>query len=64
VNCDGEIATVDVYLNDIIPPGPEIEARRERLMLHEMGHGLGLVRHSPSLGIAQLAARYGWDGAN
>jgi hypothetical protein len=60
VGCTGEIATADVYLNDIIPPGADIEARRERLVLHEIGHALGLTRHSPDLGIAQLAQRYGW----
>lgn len=60
VNCNGEIATANVYLNDAIPPGTDIEARRERLVLHEMGHALGLTRHSPELDIAQLAGRYGW----
>jgi len=60
VGCTGEIATVDIYLNDIIPPGTDIEARRERLMLHEIGHALGLTRHSPDLGITELAQRYGW----
>jgi hypothetical protein len=63
VNCDGEIAESDVYLNDIIPDGPDIEARRERLILHEMGHGMGLERHAPDLDIDQLASRYGWDGS-
>jgi hypothetical protein len=60
VNCSGEIATAEVYLNDIIPPGADIEARRERLILHEAGHALGLLRHAPDLDIAQLAQRYGW----
>jgi hypothetical protein len=60
VGCSGEITTVDIYLNDIIPPGADIEARRDRLILHELGHGLGLTRHSPDLDVAQLAARYGW----
>jgi hypothetical protein len=60
VNCSGEIARAEIYLNDIIPPGDDIEARRLRLVLHEMGHAMGLTRHSPDLGIAQLAQRYGW----
>jgi hypothetical protein len=60
VACSGEIARADIYLNDIIPPGSDIEARRERLILHELGHAMGLTRHSPELGIDQLAARYGW----
>jgi hypothetical protein len=58
--CDGEIATVFIYLNDVIPAGDDIDARRERLLLHEIGHALGLTRHSPSLDIATLTARYGW----
>jgi hypothetical protein len=60
VGCTGEIATVDVYLNDIIPAGTDIEARRERLLLHEFGHAMGLTRHAPTLDIDQLASRYGW----
>ncbi len=60
LGCTGEIATADVYLNDIIPAGSDIETRRQRLMLHEMGHSLGLTRHAPDLDIAQLAQRYGW----
>lgn len=60
LGCSGEIARAEIYLNDIIPPGADIEARRERLVLHELGHALGLTRHSPELGIAQLALRYGW----
>ncbi len=60
LNCTGEIATADVYLNNIIPAGSEIEARRQRLILHELGHALGLTRHSPDLDIAQLELRYGW----
>jgi hypothetical protein len=63
LNCSGEIARAEIYLNDIIPPGPDIEERRRRLVLHELGHALGLTRHSPDLGIAQLAQRYGWDAA-
>ena len=60
VGCTGEIASADVYVNDIIPAGSDIEARRQRLVLHEIGHSLGLTRHSPDLGIDQLADRYGW----
>ncbi len=60
VNCNGDIARAEVYLNDAIPPGSDIETRRERLVLHELGHALGLTRHSPDLDIAELAARYGW----
>jgi hypothetical protein len=59
-NCDGEIATADIYLNDAIPAGADIDARRERLVRHELGHALGLQRHSPDLDIASLAERYGW----
>jgi hypothetical protein len=61
VGCSGELARADIYLNDIIPAGADIEARRERLILHEMGHAMGLERHSPDLDIAHLAERYGWD---
>ncbi|HEY8172851.1 MAG TPA: hypothetical protein VIH21_07170 [Dehalococcoidia bacterium] len=60
LNCSGEIARTDIYLNDIIPAGSDIDARRERLVLHELGHALGLTRHSPDLGIGQLGQRYGW----
>ena len=48
VNCSGEIAQADIYLNDIIPDGPDIDARRNRLILHEMGHAMGLERHAPT----------------
>lgn len=61
VACSGEIARADIYLNDIIPAGPDVEARRERLILHEMGHAMGLTRHNPDLDTPALAARYGWD---
>ncbi|MEX2225018.1 MAG: hypothetical protein WEB52_01060 [Dehalococcoidia bacterium] len=60
VACSGEIASAQIYLNDIIPAGEDIEARRLRLILHELGHALGLTRHSPELGIPQLTQRYGW----
>jgi hypothetical protein len=60
VGCSGELASAEIYLNDIIPPGEDIEARRLRLILHELGHAMGLTRHSPDLGIEQLARRYGW----
>ena len=61
VGCSGEIARADIYLNDIIPSGTDVEARRERLILHEMGHAMGLARHSSDLDTGALAARYGWD---
>jgi hypothetical protein len=60
LNCSGEIATAQIWLNDAIPPGSDIEERRIRLILHELGHAMGLTRHSPDLDIGQLAARYGW----
>lgn len=60
LTCTGEIAAVDVYLNDAIPPGSDIDARRLRLLLHEFGHGLGLTRHSPDLEPEMIDARYGW----
>lgn len=59
-NCSGEIARADIYVNDAIPPGRDIEARRERLILHELGHAMGLTRHSADLDIDALARRYGW----
>ena len=62
MTCSGEIARSDIYLNDIIPAGQDLEGRRERLILHEVGHAMGLMRHAPDLGIGQLASRYGWDG--
>ncbi len=61
LGCSGEIARADIYLNDIIPAGPDIESRRLRLVLHELGHAFGLERHAPDLEVAQLAQRYGWE---
>jgi hypothetical protein len=60
LNCTGEIATAQIWLNDDIPSGADIEARRVRLILHELGHAMGLTRHSPDLDIGQLGSRYGW----
>ena len=61
LSCSGEIAKATIYLNDIIPAGTDIETRRQRLILHEMGHALGLTRHSPELDVSDLAQRYGWQ---
>jgi hypothetical protein len=61
LNCTGEIATAQIWLNDDIPAGDDIEARRVRLILHELGHAMGLTRHSPDLDIGQLGSRYGWQ---
>jgi hypothetical protein len=60
LNCSGEIARGDVYLNDAIRPGDDIAERRVRLVLHELGHAMGLTRHSASLDIPYLEHRYGW----
>lgn len=60
LNCSGEIARGDVYLNDAIRPGDDIADRRVRLVLHEFGHAMGLTRHSSSLSIDQLDQRFGW----
>lgn len=60
LNCSGEITTTEIWLNDAIPAGHDIEGRRYRLIVHELGHALGLTRHSPDLDIASLAQRYGW----
>jgi hypothetical protein len=60
-NCSGEIARAGIYVSRELPPGPDLPARRLRLMLHELGHAMGLTRHTPTLDIATLAARYGWD---
>jgi hypothetical protein len=60
LTCSGEIARADLYVNVALPPGADLPARQLRLLLHEMGHGLGLTRHSPDLDVAALARRYGW----
>ena len=60
LNCSGEIARGDVYVNAAMRPGDDIEERRVRLILHEFGHAMGLTRHSASLNEDQLATRYGW----
>jgi hypothetical protein len=59
LNCSGEIARGDVYVN-VMRPGDDIDERRVRLLLHEFGHAMGLTRHSSSLEEGQLARRYGW----
>lgn len=61
LNCSGEITRTEIWLNLAIPPGSDIEARRERLLVHELGHAMGLTRHAPTLDIGTLAQRYGWD---
>jgi hypothetical protein len=61
VNCNGAIARAEIYLNDDIRAGSDIEARRLRLVLHELGHAFGLTRHSAELDLATLARRYGWN---
>lgn len=60
LNCSGEITTTEIWLNQGIPAGGDIEARRVRLITHELGHALGLTRHSPDLDMGSLAQRYGW----
>jgi hypothetical protein len=60
LNCSGEIARGDVYINAVMRPGDDIEERRVRLLLHEFGHAMGLTRHSASLEEDVLAERYGW----
>jgi hypothetical protein len=60
LNCSGEIARGDVYVNAAMRPGDDIAERRVRLILHEFGHAMGLTRHSSSLEADQLAQRYGW----
>jgi hypothetical protein len=61
LNCSGEITTTEIWLNQAIPAGADIENRRLRLVLHELGHAMGLIRHAPDLDIATLAQRYGWN---
>ena len=60
LNCSGEITTTEIWLNQGIPAGGDIESRRVRLITHELGHALGLTRHSPDMDIGSLAQRYGW----
>lgn len=59
-NCSGEIARAYVYVNDDMPAGADISARRHRLLMHELGHAMGLTRHTADPGADQLAERYGW----
>ncbi len=61
LNCSGEITTTEIWLNQAIPAGADIENRRVRLILHELGHAMGLTRHAPDLDVATLAQRYGWN---
>ena len=60
LNCDGAIARAEIYLNDAIPQGADLEGRRLRLVMHELGHALGLTRHAATVDADALAARYGW----
>lgn len=60
LGCTGQIARADIYVSNALPQGADLAARRERLLVHELGHALGLTRHSPDLGIGQLEQRYGW----
>ena len=61
LSCSGEITTTEIWLNEAIPAGSDIEARRVRLITHELGHAMGLTRHAPTLDVAMLARRYGWE---
>ncbi len=61
LNCSGEITRTEIWLNLAIPAGSDIEARRGRLLLHELGHAMGLTRHAPTLDIGMLEQRYGWE---
>jgi hypothetical protein len=60
LNCTGEITTAQIWLNEAIPTGGDMDARRTRLITHELGHSLGLTRHSAELDIFALRQRYGW----
>lgn len=59
-NCSGEIARTYIYVNDQMPAGADISERRQRVLLHELGHAMGLTRHSANIGADQLSERYGW----
>jgi hypothetical protein len=61
LTCSGEITTTEIWLNEAIPAGSDIESRRIRLITHELGHAMGLTRHAPTLDINTLAQRYGWE---
>jgi len=60
LTCSGEITTAQVWLNSAIPSGSDIEARRIRLIIHELGHSMGLTRHAPTIDASALGQRYGW----
>ena len=60
LNCSGEITTTEIWLNTNMPTTGDLAARRVRLIQHELGHTMGLTRHSPDLDVSALSQRYGW----
>lgn len=57
-SCDGEIAGADIYFNAAAAGATPDD--RSALARHEIGHALGLTRHSADIDAASLYARYGW----
>ena len=61
LNCSGEITTTEIWLNDDIPAGHDLEgAARTASSLHELGHAHGPDAARADLDVASLAQRYGW----